>query len=49
MYTNKKKPTVPRYPNAADRQYFINKFLESLLIIVTGIGTFVTLAFLFLM
>jgi hypothetical protein len=44
-----KKPIAPRYPNAADRQYYLDKLLNGLLAIVTGIGAFVTLVFLMLL
>ncbi len=49
MNNYKKKPVAPRYPNAASPQYYIDKFLDGLLAVVTGIGTFVTLLFLFLL
>ena len=49
MNRNRKKPVPPRYPNAADRQYYIDKILNALLSVVTGIGAFVTLVFLMLL
>ena len=41
-----KKPAIPRYPNAADRKYYIDKFLNALLAVLTVAGAFVTLTFL---
>ena len=49
MIRNRKKPVPPRYPNAADRQYYIDRILNALLAIVTGIGAFITLVFLMLL
>lgn len=49
MIRNRKKPVPPRYPNAADRQYYIDKILNTLLAVVTGIGAFITLVFLMLL
>lgn len=49
MNKNRKNSIPPRYPNAADRQYYIDKFLNGLLAVVTGIGAFVTLVFLLLL
>lgn len=41
--------SVPRYPNAADRRYYLQKLLDGLLGIATGVGAFVTLVFLLLL
>lgn len=41
--TMKSKP--PRYPNAADRRYYLDKLLNGILAIVTGLGAFITLLF----
>ena len=49
MNRNRRKPPVPRYPNAADRRYYMEKILNGLLAIVTGIGAFVTLVFFMLL
>lgn len=49
MTRQTKKPTAPRYPNAADRRYYLDKLLNGLLAIVTGIGAFVTLVFLMML
>lgn len=49
MTQQTKKVTPPRYPNAASRQYYVDKILNGLLAVVTGIGAFVTLVFLILL
>lgn len=49
MKKNKKCPKAPRYPNAADRNYYLNKLLDGALATVTGIGAFVALVFLILL
>ena len=36
---------VPRYPNAADRRYYLQKLVDGLLGIATAVGAFVTLIF----
>lgn len=36
---------VPAYPNAADRRYFLNKFLEGLLTAATITGFLVAILF----
>lgn len=41
--------TVPRYPNAADRRYYLHKLLDGALAVATGVGAFVTLVFLILL
>ncbi len=37
--------SVPRYPCAADRRYYMRKLLDGLLAAATGVGTFVTILF----
>ena len=49
MNRRTKKPTPPRYPNAADRRYYLDKILNGILAVVTGLGGFVTLVFLILL
>ncbi len=46
---NRKSQRIPRYPNAADRRYYLNKLLDAALATVTGIGAFITLVFLLLL
>lgn len=43
------RTAVPRYPNAADRRYYMRKLLDGVLALATGVGAFVTLAFLLLL
>lgn len=40
---------VPRYPNAADRRYYLHKLLDGILGIATAVGAFVTLIFFLLL
>ena len=49
MKKRKNHRSVPRYPNAADRQYYLNKLLDAALAAATGIGAFITLVFLLLL
>ena len=49
MNIKKNRRHIPRYPNAASRSYYLNKLLDAALAIATGIGAFVTLAFLILL
>lgn len=49
MKTKRIQQHVPRYPNAADRQYYLRKLVDAALAIATGIGAFVTLVFLILL
>lgn len=46
---NKKRCRIPRYPNIADRRYYLNKLLDVVLATATGIGAFITLVFLLLL
>lgn len=46
---NHVRTAVPRYPNAADRSYYVQKFLDGLLMVATCVGGFVALTFLLLM
>lgn len=41
--------SVPRYPAAADRRYYLNKLLDGLLVVATSVGAFVAFAFLVLL
>lgn len=41
--------SVPRYPNAADRRYYLQKLVDGLLGIATAVGAFVTLVFFLLL
>lgn len=41
--------SVPRYPNAADRRYYLRKLLDGVLVLATGTGAFIALAFLLLL
>lgn len=49
MKTNRTYHNIPRYPNAADRGYYLRRLLDAALGVAMGIGAFVTFAFLFLM
>ncbi len=49
MKYKRTKKHVPRYPNAADPQYYLRILLDAALAVVTGIGAFVTLVFLILL
>jgi len=49
MKNKKNRRRIPRYPNSADRQYYLNKLLDAALATVTGIGAIITLAFLLLL
>ena len=40
-----RKPSIP-YPGAADRRYFLNKFLDGCLAVATGAGACTILFFL---
>lgn len=46
---NNVRTSVPRYPNAADRRYYMRKLLDGLLVVATSIGGFVALTFLLLL
>lgn len=48
MKTVTVRRSVPRYPNAADHRYYLRKLVDGALSVAVGVGTFVTLAFLFL-
>lgn len=41
--------SAPRYPNAADRRYYLRKLVDGLLALATGVGAFVTIVFLLLL
>lgn len=41
--------SVPRYPNAADRRYYLHRLLDALLGLATAVGAFVTLIFFLLL
>ncbi len=41
--------STPRYPNAADRRYYLHKLVDGLLALATGVGAFVTIVFLLLL
>jgi len=49
MKSTQTHPKAPRYPNAADRRYYLEKLLDGALATVTGIGAFVALVFLILL
>lgn len=40
---------IPRYPNAADRRYYLGKLLDAALATATCIGALITLVFLLLL
>lgn len=40
---------IPRYPNAADRRYYLHRLLDGILGIATAVGAFVTLIFFLLL
>lgn len=40
---------IPRYPNAADRRYYLQKLVDGLLGIATAVGAFITLIFFLLL
>ena len=38
---------APKYPNAADRKYYMNKIVDYMLSVVTGAGIGVAMVFIF--
>lgn len=45
----RKNHRIPRYPNVADRSYYLNRLLDAVLATATGIGALIALVFLLLL
>ena len=43
------KVKAPAYPNAADRSYYLHKFLDAALAIATAVGAVIAFVFLLLL
>ncbi len=43
------KVSIPRYPAAADRRYYLRKLLDGVLVVATSVGAFVAFVFLSLL
>lgn len=43
------RPAAPAYPNAADRRYYLRKFLDGALAVATAVGAITALVFFILL